>query len=285
MLDHRQRGLGPKITRNALGLLHGIFDHGRRKGLCSQNPCELVDKPRLERSADVRFLDQAELEALFVHPEDTAYGPGDRTLFLTAAMTGLRQGELPALRWMDVDWAAECVRVRRSYVRGEWGEPKSRRGSRAVPMIGRVAGELERHFQRLAVPADSDLVFPDPHSGGVQDHSYLVRRFKKALKAAGGVRFASTICGTPLGRGWPRQGYQCARFRSGWATATTRPRSSTRTMRQCLGKPSSPSGRSRLGCREIGTLVPRQPGRRSRRRKPTHGKTHFSLPGAVMVGL
>ena len=50
----------------------------------------------------------------------------DRALYLTAAMTGLRQGELLGLRWRDVDWAAQKVRVVRPYVRGKFRTPKSR---------------------------------------------------------------------------------------------------------------------------------------------------------------
>ena len=50
----------------------------------------------------------------------------DRALYLTAAMTGLRQGELLGLRWRDVDWAAQKVRVVRPYVRGQFRTPKSR---------------------------------------------------------------------------------------------------------------------------------------------------------------
>ena len=65
-------------------------------------------------------------------------------IFLTAAMTGLRQGELIALRWEDVDWAAGRVRVRRSDVRGEFSAPKSRRGVRSVPLADRLAAELEQ---------------------------------------------------------------------------------------------------------------------------------------------
>jgi integrase len=142
MLDRRRQGSSPKLIRNALGLLHGIFDYGQRNGWCARNPCELVDKPRLERNADIRYLDQQEVDALVrAVPLDTPYGPSDRALFLTAAMTGLRQGELLALRWADIDWPAARVRVRRSYVRGEWGAPKSRRSSRSVPMADRVARE------------------------------------------------------------------------------------------------------------------------------------------------
>ncbi len=111
-----------------------------------------MDKPRLKRNADIRYLDQRELETLLrAVPTDTAYGLSDRALFLTAAMTGLRQGELLALRWSDVDWPAS--RVRRSYVRGGVGTPKSRRSSRSVPMIDQVARELEHHFSALSLPA------------------------------------------------------------------------------------------------------------------------------------
>jgi integrase len=97
----------------------------------------------------------------------------------------MRQGELLALRWRDIDWAARRVRVRRNYVRGSWGAPKTRRGSRAVPLADRLAAELEHHFRRSAFKADDDLVFGHPALGTVVDHSDLVRRFKRVLQAAG----------------------------------------------------------------------------------------------------
>jgi integrase len=96
----------------------------------------------------------------------------------------LRQGELLALRWRDIGWSAGRIRVRRNYVRGHLGAPKSRRSSRAVPMADRVAGELERHFQGSLYQGDDDLVFAHPHRGGVLDHSDLVKRFKRALSRA-----------------------------------------------------------------------------------------------------
>ncbi len=71
-------------------------------------------------------------------------------------MTGLRQGELIGLRWQAIDWAAGRVRVLQSYVRGEFGTPKSRRSSRSVPLADRVAGELDRHFKDSVYNGEED---------------------------------------------------------------------------------------------------------------------------------
>ena len=175
-----------KTIRNALTLLFQVFGFGQRKGWCKENPCANIDRPKAAASGDIRFLTEDELEALLraVDPADKPFGATDRAMFLTAAMTGLRQGELLALRWRDVDWSAGKVRVRRSYVRGHMGEPKSRRGIRSVPLADYAAGELDRLFKRSAYTTADELVFAHPDTGDVLDHSALVRRFKKALKAA-----------------------------------------------------------------------------------------------------
>jgi integrase len=131
----------------------------------------------------------------FVHPapHDRPSYSTDRTLYLTAALTGLRQGELFALRWRDVDWMASRIRVRRSYARkragreAQFGRPKSKRSSRSVPMHDRVGQALERHYQGSAYQADDDLVFCHPHTGGPLDSSNVLARFKDALDG-GGVR-------------------------------------------------------------------------------------------------
>jgi len=112
----------------------------------------------------------------------------ERVLYLTAAMTGMRQGELLALRWMDVDWMAHRVRVRRNFVRGKFGTPKSKRSSRSIPLVDEVARELELLFQRSSYQSDDDLVFAHPHTGKPIDRSQLLKRFKSALTRAGCIR-------------------------------------------------------------------------------------------------
>ncbi len=110
-----------------------------------------------------------------------------RVLILTAAMSGLRQSELLGLRWRDVDWTAQRVRVRNTFVRGEHsGDGKSDLStSRSVPMATRLAGELDRWSQRTAYRGEDELVFAHPLTGNSLDRSKVTRRFKAACVEAG----------------------------------------------------------------------------------------------------
>lgn len=175
-------GLSAKTVQNHLTFLHGLFAHALKRGWVISNPVAALDRPPQKGAdPDIQFLDSGELEALLRATDD----PRDRTLFLTAAMSGARQGELLALRWCDIDWTTGVIRIRRSYTRGQWGTPKSKRSTRAVPMADRLAGELERHFQRSRYQADDDLVFGHPQLGAVVDASKVRKRFKEARDAAG----------------------------------------------------------------------------------------------------
>jgi len=182
----KRDGLATKTVTNQLIFMHGLFAFAVKRGWLHSNPVAAVDRPRApEVDADIRYLELEEVEALLRAVIDDYLGPTDHVLYLVAAMTGLRQGELVALRWTDVDWQAGRIRVRRNYTRQQFGTPKSRRSSRSVPMTDRVAAALELHFRRSAFQADQDLVFCHPHTGGPLDASRLRTRFKHALEHAG----------------------------------------------------------------------------------------------------
>ena len=181
----KREGLATKTITNQLVFLHGLFSFSLKRGWLNANPVAMVDRPRAPVvDPDIRYLDLNELDALLRATSEDDLGLLDRTIYLTASMTGMRQGELIALRWVDVDWRAARIRVRRNYTRQRFGTPKSKRSSRSVPMADRVAAELERHYQRSSFTDDQDLVFCHPHTGNPLDASRLRRRFKAALKAA-----------------------------------------------------------------------------------------------------
>lgn len=181
-LRRRSRTKGNPMSLRAMAVGKGPRRRGRG---ASKNPCKQVEKPRTpDEGADIRFLDESELDALLRVLPDSPIGRTDHVLYLTAAMTGLRQGELLALRWRDVDWQAGRLRVRRSFVRGEFGTPKSRRSSRSVPLADRVGAELDTHQALSTYQGDDDLVFGHPLLGGPLDRSKLLKRFKTAAKRA-----------------------------------------------------------------------------------------------------
>jgi integrase len=178
-------GKAAKSIRNYLGLLHSILDHGLRRGWCQHNPVALVERPRADRDPDIRFLTVTELEEILAATPATPLGRVDRLVFLTAAMTGMRRGEVVAVRWQDIDWHARLIRVRRNFTRGQFGTPKSRRSSRAVPLAARLADELKAHYEQTPYKQEADLVFAHPQLGTVLDPSKLRKRFLACVRQAG----------------------------------------------------------------------------------------------------
>jgi integrase len=181
----RDKGLSSKTVQNHLNFLHGVFAFSIRRGWAHSNPVAMIDRPKKSRAAHtrIRFLQPSELDQLIAAVPDDALGSVERPLYLTAALTGLRQGELLALKWMDVDWLASRIRVADSYTRGVIDTPKSHEG-RSVPMASRLARELEGHRCVSAYRVDGDLVFCHPHTGHLLDPSKLRTRFKAALARA-----------------------------------------------------------------------------------------------------
>jgi len=181
-----RKSLAPKTIRNVIGTLSGLFNFARapQRGWATGNPCEGAELPAVPEATEIRFLTLDEVAALVAAARPGSFQALDRAIFLTAAMTGLRRGELLALRWRDVDWPAARIRVRRNYVRGEFGTPKSRRSTRSVPMADEVAGELDRLHQASRWRGDDDLVFAHVATGGPLTAANVSRRMRAALTAA-----------------------------------------------------------------------------------------------------
>jgi integrase len=194
----RRKGLSAKSMRNYVGTLKTLYKfamHPRRRW-ATFNPCEGIELDGVPDFQGIRYLDPAAIDVLVQHVRPGPFQALDAAIFRAAAMTGLRLGELIALRWRDVDWNNHAIRVRSNYVLGEFGTPKSRRSTRSVPMADVVAGALERYFKGCGEPADDALVFGAPVArrgpdgtvlpvGSPLEKTGVLYRLKQALKAAG----------------------------------------------------------------------------------------------------
>jgi integrase len=193
MRQMRKAGLSDKSIRNYVGVARALFNHAidKRRRWTARNPAADIDLPKVPVYNEIRYLTTAEVWALVDAAQPGPYHEIDRALYLTAAMTGMRIGELQALDWRSVDYIHARIRVRRTWDRKTktFTTPKSRRSERAIPMPDVVAGELERlarsQHPDSVDPAPDGLVFRDPSTGSPLGHRRLYERLRDALKVAG----------------------------------------------------------------------------------------------------
>jgi integrase len=168
-----------RTTEKLLMIVRAIFTHARSQGWIDRDPTASVERQQVRYSGDYDFYTREEIDAL----TRNAASAQDAAIYLTAAMTGLRRGELVALRWRDIDFPGQAIRVRANYSFGQLVTPKSGK-IRTVPMIPDVAQALAWLGQREHFTSDDDPVFAGP-GGGHLDASALRRRYQAAARCAG----------------------------------------------------------------------------------------------------
>ena len=171
--------LSPRTRNKLLVVMHGVLKRAQSVWGLTVNPVAGVEKQRQRSTGDLEVFSPEEVMALV----RAAASEQDRALFLTAAFTGLRRGELLALRWRDVDFGGSLIRVRASFAAGALTSPKSGK-VRSVPMAPDVAVALAALGQRRDFVGDDDLVFCGD-AGDYLDGSALRRRYGSALARAG----------------------------------------------------------------------------------------------------
>lgn len=164
-----------------LTVLHGIFKRAKRVWGLRDNPAsaDLVERPKVVYSGEFDTLDRDEIELLAANAETAQ----DAAIYKVAAFTGLRQGELLALRWEHVDFVDGLLHVRRNFTGGREKVPKGKR-VRSVPMMPEVMDTLATLKEREHFTSDGDLVFCS-EVGEYLDHFGLRKRYYAALELAG----------------------------------------------------------------------------------------------------
>jgi integrase len=180
----RERGCSPSTRAKHLRVLGACLQAAVFYRYADSNAVRELppaQRPRPERK-EAAYFENDELPRLFANLREEPY----RTLCLVALKTGMRQGELLALRWDDVDLDQAVVRVRSSFTGGTIGTPKNRE-RRDVDLISDVvdllAGRRDEHE-----PSIGGLVFPGENGQRFLSPTVVLRRHLYPAMASAEIR-------------------------------------------------------------------------------------------------
>jgi integrase len=189
--ERLRAGAGSTSVHHQHVVIQEALTSAVRQGLISRNPAQLVDAPALARR-EIHPLLEGQARTLLT----TVHGERLYPLYVAALATGMRQGELLALRWRDVDLDGGFLAVRRSvrFVSGTgfvFDEPKTKRGRRTIGLSPTVCRALQEHRQAQGLekarlgPAwgHPELVFPTSVGTPIQG-SWLLRHLRQRLAHA-----------------------------------------------------------------------------------------------------
>lgn len=181
--DLQDQGYAPATIGKAYQILSRAFRVAVADGLIARTPCREIKLPKDDRD-EKRFLTASEAE----HLAD-AIDPRYRALILTGTYTGLRFGELAALRNNDLDMLRRTLRVDEQLSRqGSWkmvaGPLKSKKAYRTIGIPAFLCEELAAHLAQY--PSGSDLVFSHAEGGPLDYNRFRRRHWNPAVEASVG---------------------------------------------------------------------------------------------------
>ena len=184
-------GLSASTVVLSHNVVHRAFEQAVRWRLIVRNPCDGVEPPR-STTPEMKTWNSEQARAFVTG----AAGHPLEALWFLALTTGMRRGELLALRWEDVDFERGTLSVRRTLTRGEngfvFGEPKTKAGTRAVALPISCVKILREHRRRQLEtrmhlgPAwvDTDLIF-ERGNGELLHPNVAVRQFRRLTESLG----------------------------------------------------------------------------------------------------
>ena len=193
-----EEGLSPTTVNTLHMMLHRALKDALRWGLVARNVCDLVSPPR-RAHYEFKSLSKEQAQKLLT----ALHGHNMEALFVLALTTGMRRGEILALKWQDIDFEQNMLQVRRIFTRSKGqryleAEPKTEKSRRSVALPAITTTLLKKHQasqQELRRQVGEywqahDLVFCTA-LGTPLNPNKVLERFKTVLKKAGlpAIRF------------------------------------------------------------------------------------------------
>ena len=166
-----------KRSNNVLVPMRSLFRHALLAGYIDKNPMDMVENLKVQKP-DIHPLSMEEIRLFLEHVR-----PEYHDFFVVAFFTGMRFGEMAALKWRNVDFTHGFIRVRETRVNKEEGMPKTKGSIRDIKMLPPVVDAMRR--QRKATMGKSEYVFLNMYGRPLYAHSVRLWAWTPALKSAG----------------------------------------------------------------------------------------------------
>jgi integrase len=182
----QSKGMALASLRKILVTLNQVMKYAVRHRLIDYNPVRDAERPKatgkVDESREMSILTPEQIRKLIEAEPDQKY----RTLFLTAIMTGARQGEILGLKWSDIDFQRKQACINRTFNHGRFFEPKTRESIRKIDLTPMLVRELAA-WKLKSGAKDDNLVFPSEAETETPIGCFnMVRRhYSPALKKAG----------------------------------------------------------------------------------------------------
>ncbi len=186
-------GYAPQTVQHIHRLLHRVLKDAVRWNLIPRNICDLVDVPRVPKQEMQVLTPEQARQFLDASRDDPL-----EALYVLALTAGMREGELLALQWKDLDWTYGTVQVRRTIARLPRkgfvvSEPKTAKSRRSIALAPMTLEALKRHRlhqheQRLAAgPAweEHQWIFCNAVGRPLEVSNMIRRSFRPLLEKAG----------------------------------------------------------------------------------------------------
>lgn len=208
LFDMQKRGFAANTITGVHSTAKMIFRKAVELDIIKKDPTQFAKPPRkvetledIENANDIpKYLEKNDLATLLKFAHDVGK-QDDYTIFLLLAYTGIRAGELCALKWADIDFTEQTIKITRTYYNPgnniqnyELQTPKTKASRRVIDVTERVIKELSAHrakqnqFKMLNRDRwhDEDFVFCVPRYPGYPMYVKLIgTRMARLLKLAG----------------------------------------------------------------------------------------------------
>jgi integrase len=186
----KDAGLSESTRAKHLRVLNGCIESAIAHGYAAQNPVKRLPKNERPKpsSKEAAYFTNDEVPRLFTEIPEGVW----RTVFLVALKTGMREGELVALTWGNIDQGEKLIRVRRTFSHARLTAPKTKSSVRDVNYSEDVLELFGDWWPACGKPNDDALIFAAETGGYLEDWRFTKSVLYPAMERAGIPRVGET---------------------------------------------------------------------------------------------